>query len=79
VVNATDKEQRFDLSVAGARVSGPSRLWQLTGESLEASDRVGQPPEVVVKESSIGDDPLTLTVAPISVNIYQFPVTETTH
>jgi alpha-N-arabinofuranosidase len=31
VVNATDKEQRFDLSVAGARVSGPSTLWQLTG------------------------------------------------
>jgi alpha-N-arabinofuranosidase len=77
VVNATDKEQRFDLSVAGARVSGPSTLWQLTGESLEASDHVGAPPQVEVKETAIGEAQKTLTVAPISVNIYRFSVMPT--
>jgi alpha-N-arabinofuranosidase len=77
VVNATDKEQRFDLSVAGARVSGPSTFWQLTGDNLDASDRVGQPPQVAVKESPAGDDSHSLTVGPISVSVYQFPVVET--
>jgi alpha-L-arabinofuranosidase len=76
VVNATDKEQGFDLSVAGGRVSGPSTLWQLTGENLEASDRAGQAPQVVVKQSPASDDSHSLTVGPISVSVYQFPVAE---
>ncbi len=77
VVNATDKEQRFDLSVAGGRVSGASTLWQLTGESLESSDHAGAPPQVEVKEIAIGEAQKTLTVAPISVNIYRFSVVPT--
>jgi alpha-L-arabinofuranosidase len=76
VVNATDKEQKFDLSVAGAQLAGPATLWQLTGDTLDASDRVGQAPQVVVKESPAGDDFHSLTVRPISVSIYQFPVAE---
>ena len=77
VVNTTDKEQRFDLSVAGGRVSGASTLWQLTGESLESSDHAGAPPQVEVKETAIGEAQKTLTVAPISVNIYRFSVVPT--
>jgi len=73
VVNATDKEQKFDLKVTGAKVEGPSTLWQLTGKSLDAADRVGQPPQAEVKETSITAGP-TISVAPISVNIYRFPV-----
>jgi len=76
VVNATDKEQKFDLSVAGAQLAGPATLWQLTGDTLDASDRVGQAPQVVVKESPAGDDFHSLRVRPISVSIYQFPVAE---
>ena len=77
VVNATDSEQKFALNVSGVRVAGPSTLWQMTGKSLEASDRVGQAPEVEVKEIAIGNAPTSLTVAPISVNIYRFPVSST--
>lgn len=73
-VNATDNEQRADLRVAGARVSGPFTLWQLTGESLESSDHAGAPPQVEVKETAIGEAQKTLTVAPISVNVYRFSV-----
>jgi alpha-N-arabinofuranosidase len=76
VVNATEAEQRFDLNVAGVRIAGPFTFWQLTGESLDAADRVGQAPEVEVKETAIGDTPHSLTVAPISVNIYRFPVAQ---
>jgi hypothetical protein len=41
---------------------------------LDATDRVGQPPQVEIKESSVGNPSETFSVAPISVNIYRFPV-----
>ena len=44
VVNATESEQKLDLSAAGVRLAGSSTLWQMTGKSLDAADRVGQPP-----------------------------------
>ena len=73
VVNATDSEQTFDLNLSGTRLAGPSTLWQLTGSTLDATDRVGQPPEVEIKETT-GNASGTISVAPISVNIYRFPV-----
>lgn len=73
VVNATEKEQKFDLKVTGAKVEGQSTLWQLTGKSLDAADHVGQPPQAEVKETSVTAGP-AISVAPISVNIYRFPV-----
>ena len=74
VVNATESEQKFDLDLTGTRLSRPATLWQMTGNSLDAADRVGQPPQVEVKETSIGEAPHSLTVAPISINIYRFPL-----
>ncbi len=76
VVNATESEQKFDLNVAAARLAGPSTLWQMTGKDLDAVNHVGQPPQVEVKEIAIGDAPHSLSVAPISVNIYRFPVAQ---
>ena len=75
VVNATETEQKFDLSAAGIKLSGPSKLWQLTGSSLDAANHVGQPSQLELKEIPISDGPGTITVAPISVSIYQFSVT----
>ncbi len=74
VVNATESEQKFDLSVTGVQLEGPSKLWQLTGKSVDAANHVGQPPQVEVKETSLGDARGTITVAPISINIYRFSV-----
>ncbi|HKO20143.1 MAG TPA: hypothetical protein VJU82_14775, partial [Acidobacteriaceae bacterium] len=74
VVNATESEQKIELNVNGASLSGPSTLWQLTAASLDAANRVGQPPQLQVKEIPIPSAPQTLTVAPISVNLYRFPV-----
>jgi alpha-N-arabinofuranosidase len=75
-VNATESEQKFDLDVSGARLEGPSTLWQMTGKDLEAANHVGEPPQVTVKEIPLGDAPGTISVAPISVNVYRFPVVE---
>jgi alpha-N-arabinofuranosidase len=77
VVNATDLEQKLDLNVAGAQLSGTSTLWQMTGKSLDSVARLGQAPEVEVKEIPLGSAPHQLTVAPISINIYRFPVAPT--
>lgn len=77
VVNATEAEQKFELNVTGARVAGPSELWQMTGNSLDAADHVGQAPQVEVKKLDLGEAPHSFTVAPISIDIYRLPVGET--
>ena len=74
VVNATDKPQQLNLELTGMRLSGPSTLFQLTGSSLDAVDRVGQAPQATVKQSTVSESPRSLTIAPISINIYRFPV-----
>lgn len=74
VVNATEAEQKVDVGVTGVHLAGPSKLWQLTGDKPDAVNHVGQPAQLAIKESSIGNAPASLSVAPISVNIYQFPV-----
>ena len=76
VVNATESEQTVDLSVIGAHVAGPSTLWQLTAKTPEAVNRVGQAQQLAIKKSSIGSAQAMIAVAPISVNIYRFQVTQ---
>ncbi len=75
VVNATDTEQKFELNVAGMQLAAKSELWQMTGKDLEAANKVGEQPQLVVKEIPLGAMQ-TISVAPISVNVYQFPVTQ---
>jgi hypothetical protein len=57
------------------------KKWRLSatisGPSTTALNRVGQAPQVDVKEIAIGDVPGTITVAPISVNIYRFAIAQT--
>jgi len=74
VVNATESVQRLELSVTGVRLAGKSTLWQMTGKDLNAANRVGQEPQVEAKEIELGDAQQALSVAPISVDVYRFPV-----
>ncbi len=76
VVNATDSEQKFNLNVAGLHLAGPSTLWQMTAKSVDAVNRVGQPSQVGIKEISIGNAPGSVTVAPISLNVYRIPIAQ---
>ena len=69
-----ESEQKFDLNVAGVRVTGPSTQWQMTGSSLDAENHVGQPTQVAVKEIALGEAPKTISVVPTSINIYRFTV-----
>lgn len=74
VVNATGQEQKFELSVSGAHLAGPATLWRLTGSSVDAANHVGQPEQVSIKKIPASDTSGTISVAPISVNVYRFPV-----
>jgi len=57
-------------------VAGPSTLWQLTGSSLDAANRVGQPAQVAIKEISIDAPQGRISVAPVSVNLYRFGIAQ---
>jgi alpha-N-arabinofuranosidase len=72
VVNATDQEQKFDLDVTGSKLATTGTLWKLTGTSLDSVNRVGQPAEVRVEESTASSAAGTISVAPISISLYRF-------
>jgi alpha-L-arabinofuranosidase len=74
VVNPTTSAQRLDLNVQGVQLKGKSRLWQMTGASVDAANLLGQKPEVETVETDLSEVPATLSVAPISINIYEFSV-----
>ena len=74
IVNATEKSQKLDLNVAGAKAGSSGTLWKLTATSLDAMNRAGQPAQVEIKESQVSRADNTITVDPISVNIYRFPI-----
>ncbi|MGB8477454.1 MAG: alpha-N-arabinofuranosidase [Acidobacteriaceae bacterium] len=74
VVNATDSARGFDLNIAGVRLQGQPTLWQITGKDLQAADQVGQAPLVAITRSTVSGSVHRLSVAPISVDIYRFPV-----
>jgi alpha-N-arabinofuranosidase len=77
VVNATDSEQKLNLNVSGNQLSGLSTHWLLTGKSLDSVDRLGQFPDVEIREIATGDAPNSIVVAPISINLYRFSVSQT--
>jgi alpha-L-arabinofuranosidase len=76
IVNATDKDQKFDLNITGSKLEDSGKLWKLTANSLDAANRVAQSPQVEVKESAVSRVGNAITVAPISVNIYHFPIAQ---
>ena len=75
VVNATETAQPLDLKISGKRLAGSGTLWQITAAGLDATNRVGQPSQVELKESRVAAGG-SLAVAPISINVYRFPVTD---
>jgi hypothetical protein len=41
---------------------------------MAVQEAVGQTPQVAIQETSLGNAPKTVSVAPISINVYRFPV-----
>jgi alpha-N-arabinofuranosidase len=76
VVNATEMEQTFHLDITGMHLDGPSVMWQLTGKDLRATDRVGETPQVSIHKIAIGNNLHSVSVAPVSIDVYRFPVSD---
>ena len=74
IVNATDEPEKLDLKVTGNKLTGPATLWELTGRSLDAVNKVGDQLQVAIRKTSVDKTPETISVAPISVSIYSFAV-----
>jgi alpha-N-arabinofuranosidase len=73
VANPTTSAQPLNLIVQGIHLGGKGKLWQMTGPE-DAGNLVGQKPQVEVVETALRDVPSNLSVAPFSVNIYEFSV-----
>jgi alpha-L-arabinofuranosidase len=74
VVNPTTSTQRLDLNFQGVQLGGKSRSWQMTGPGEDAANLLGQKPQVETVEMDLPEVPTTLSVASLSLNIYEFPV-----
>lgn len=74
VINPTDSAQQLDLNIQGVQLGGGTTLWQMTGPNLEAKNVLGQKPQVSIASMPVSGSPKSLSVAPISINIYQIPV-----
>ena len=74
VVNATFKPQPFAIKLEGMTARGGGKVWQLSGKSLEATNKVGQPAGVTIAMAKVPALSRALTAAPIATSIYEFPV-----
>jgi alpha-N-arabinofuranosidase len=71
VVNPTESAQMLDLSVKGITLRAGGRVWLMTGPNLAAVSGLHRQ-EVQVTESLIDETPKAVSVAPISISIYEF-------
>jgi alpha-N-arabinofuranosidase len=74
IVNAIFTPQAVAIDLTGLTAAGPGRVWRLTGKSLEAANKVGQAPGVLIQESAVPKLGAQLTVPAISTSIYEFPL-----
>jgi alpha-L-arabinofuranosidase len=71
IINATESGQEVELSFRGIALGGKGRVWRMTGDSLNAATGLGKN-EVRIVETPLTETPKTLTIAPISIQIYEF-------
>jgi alpha-L-arabinofuranosidase len=72
VVNPTESERQLAISFKGVELTGTGKLWRMAPSSVDATNRIGQEPQVKIEEHPLDTVPDALTIAPISVNIYEF-------
>lgn len=72
VVNATEQSHSLTLGLENFQAKAHGRCWKFTGDSVDASNKVGKAPEVVAKEVPFDTREARLAIAPISVEIYRF-------
>jgi alpha-N-arabinofuranosidase len=74
VVNPTEDGQEFAPRIAGVKLRGPGKLWQLAAPSLTAANEAGKWPVIRILETPQPPLPDKLQVPPISVSVWEFEV-----
>ena len=72
VVNGTEEPHSFALALEGFRPKPAGRCWKFTGPGPDAKNPLGEPEQVGARESAFDATAGSLTIAPVSVEIYQF-------
>jgi alpha-N-arabinofuranosidase len=67
VLNPGESTQGVDINFKGVELSGKGRVWRMTGAGSNAS-------AVDIKEIPVSEVPKTLSVAPLSIDLYEFAV-----
>ena len=62
------------LSIAGVKLTGSGRRWEITGPGPNAYNEPGKAPNVTIKETSVSGVSDKLTVAPCSVTLVALTV-----
>jgi alpha-N-arabinofuranosidase len=71
IINANESPQELDLSFKGITLNGKGRMWRMSGDNLNAATGLGRN-EVRITEAPVSGTIKALTVAPISITIYEF-------
>ncbi len=72
-INATADPQTLDVNLTGFTPHSRGQLWRLTGPSLDATNRVGQPAQVTVSEADFDTSAHSLSIQPYSVELRAYP------
>ena len=76
IVNPTDKQQQLTLDIAGVELVGTGRLRSIANSDPQAYNDPGQAPKVVIEEKQLVDVSRSLSVRPLSINLYTLQVKE---
>ncbi len=74
VVNPAETPQECELTLTGATVGGPARVWQVTGAGAPVPAPGASPfsgPPATMAESTLPEPPKRLTVPPASLTVYE--------
>jgi alpha-L-arabinofuranosidase len=74
VVNPTETAQEFSPRVAGVKLRGPGKLWQIAAPSVNAANEAGKKPVVEILEYPQKAFADTVQVPPVSINVYEFEI-----
>lgn len=72
VVNATEESRLLDLSLEGFNAAAQGRCWKLQSPGLEAQNKVGTPPQVVIADSHFDTSKKAIALAPFEIALYEF-------
>jgi alpha-N-arabinofuranosidase len=74
VVNPTLRKLDIPWKLAGAKLAGSGRRWQIAGADPTAYNDPGKPPRVSIHRAAVGDARERLPVAACSVTVFELDV-----